>query len=194
MRIASHGFEALTTARCRPRPFRESDLPAFARYRSDPQTARYQGWDCPFTRSDAERLYRSIHSTPFGAAGGWYQIALAGLDDERLLGDLALHFINENQVEVGFTIAPEHRRKGYAQDALSALLDRVFLDWKARRAVAICDARNRPAAGLLTRLGFRQEAHFRENVFFKGEWGDELLFACLGAEWVSRGKSDRHAE
>ena len=33
----------------------------------------------------------------------------------------------------------------------------------------------------MRRLGMRQEAHLRENEIFKGEWGDELVFAILAA-------------
>jgi RimJ/RimL family protein N-acetyltransferase len=29
----------------------------------------------------------------------------------------------------------------------------------------------------------RQEAHLRQNEIFKGEWGDELVFAVLEDEW-----------
>jgi RimJ/RimL family protein N-acetyltransferase len=29
----------------------------------------------------------------------------------------------------------------------------------------------------------REEAHFREAEIFKGEWGEELVFAVLDREW-----------
>jgi RimJ/RimL family protein N-acetyltransferase len=32
----------------------------------------------------------------------------------------------------------------------------------------------------------RQEAHLRENEWFKGEWADEIDFAVLKGEWLSR--------
>ena len=48
------------------------------------------------------------------------------------------------------------------------------------------------AAGLLTRVGMRQEAHLIENVFFKGEWGSELLFATLAREHEPVALSPRH--
>jgi RimJ/RimL family protein N-acetyltransferase len=36
------------------------------------------------------------------------------------------------------------------------------------------------------RLGFRQEAHCVEHVWFKGAWGSEYLFALLYREWKAR--------
>jgi len=181
----------LEASRCRLRAFQESDLPAFAQYRSHPDVARYQSWSVPYSHEQAKSLYRAIHSTDFGAEGSWYQIALAALPTDALLGDLAVHFIDSRQIEIGFTIAPEFQRKGYAKEAVSALLDRMFRKSGAHRAVATVDARNSSAAGLLTALGFRKEAHFRKNVFFKGEWGDEFLFACLAEEWRGKTSHDR---
>ena len=50
-------------------------------------------------------------------------------------------------------------------------------------AIAIVDVRNTRAGHLVRSLGFRQEAHHIKNVFFKGAWGDEWVFAMLGEEW-----------
>ena len=42
------------------------------------------------------------------------------------------------------------------------------------------------AAALLRRVGFRREAHFIQNSWYKGAWGDEFLFAILHSEWEER--------
>jgi RimJ/RimL family protein N-acetyltransferase len=57
---------------------------------------------------------------------------------------------------------------------------------KRHRVAAITDAENSPAAALFRGLGFRQEAHLVENLWFKGRWGSELVFALLRREWESR--------
>jgi RimJ/RimL family protein N-acetyltransferase len=38
----------------------------------------------------------------------------------------------------------------------------------------------------MERLGMRREAHFKENEFFKGEWGSEYVYAVLATEWLQR--------
>ncbi len=179
-------FEAIEAGPCRLRAFRESDLPAFVKYRSNPEAARYQGWSCPYSYDKARALYDAMNATPFGTKGSWYQIAIASPRTNELLGDLAIHFLDGNQVEIGFTVAPENQRRGYAKAAVAALLNRCFDGLRIHRALAITDARNAAAAGLLVEMGFRKEAHFRKNVFFKGEWGDEFVFACLSEEWAQR--------
>jgi len=54
------------------------------------------------------------------------------------------------------------------------------------RIIGRCDARNTASARLMGRLGMRREAHFRENEWFKDEWGDELIYAMLDGEWSER--------
>ena len=104
------------------------------------------------------------------------------------MGDLALKLDADEprQAEVGFTLAPAHQGKGYATEALEALLEYAFDSFGLHRVVAITDALNTPAAALLERVGLRREGHFIENIFFKGAWGSEFLFAVLEREWSAR--------
>lgn len=51
------------------------------------------------------------------------------------------------------------------------------------RVFASVDPRNTRSLALLERVGMRQEAHFRESLWFKGEWVDDVVFAILAAEW-----------
>lgn len=176
-------FLPLAGLRCKLRSFTEDDLPEFARYRALPEVARYQSWS-EYSLADASRLYAAQQGVPFGTANTWHQLAIADKRGNRLLGDCALHFLEDGQqVEIGFTLAPEHQGRGLAQEALRLLLDHVFGTMKKHRVTALTDAENQPAQKLLKALGFRQEAHYLKNVFFKGRWGDECLFALLAGEW-----------
>ena len=82
-----------------------------------------------------------------------------------------------------FTLAPAHQGNGYGTEALRGLLEVAFGTLGMHRVIAVTDALNAPAAALLKRVGMRREAHFHENVFFKGAWGSEFLFAMLEHEW-----------
>lgn len=172
------------TARLQARPFTSGDLDAFVAYRADPEVARYQGWS-DYTVEEGRALIASMTSVAPGTPGEWYQFALESAD-ASLVGDLALKMgdSESNEAELGFTLAPEHQGKGYGAEAVRGLLDYAFATLRFRRVVAITDALNAPAAALLARVGMRQEAHFQENIFFKGEWGSELVFAILNREWA----------
>lgn len=66
-----------------------------------------------------------------------------------------------------------------AAEALTSVLRYVFDALGKHRARAVTDAENHAAARLLRRLGFRNEAHFVDNVWYKGAWGSEFVFALF---------------
>jgi RimJ/RimL family protein N-acetyltransferase len=105
-----------------------------------------------------------------------------------LVGDCALQVDGQEpyRAEIGFTLARELQGKGFASEAVSRLLDYAFGDLGLHRVVAIADCRNNPSWALLERVGLRQEGHFLQSVWFKGEWSDEYLYAVLKDEWLEK--------
>jgi RimJ/RimL family protein N-acetyltransferase len=190
--MADTGFTLLRSPRLVLRPLSESDLDAICAYRSLPEVARYQEWE-GFDRAAGQRLLAEQRGRVPDSAGTWFQMAIVVVDRETVAGDCGLHTRGDDprQVEVGITLAPGCQRHGYATEALECLLDYVFLGRAKHRATAVVDAANAPAAALFERLGFRQEAHFVQNVWFKGRWGDELGFGLLRQEWLTRRAPDR---
>ncbi len=185
--MADVGFERLSSPRLILRRFQASDLPAFCQYRSDPAIARYQSWTT-FTPEDGQRFFASQAPLHPDMPGTWFQLALELAETGEMVGDCVLHTPADppGQVEIGFTLAPAHHGKGFATEAVRCLLDYVFRVLDKHRAIAVTDARNTAAAGVLERVGMRREGHFLENVWFKGQWGDEYLYAILAREWRSR--------
>jgi RimJ/RimL family protein N-acetyltransferase len=180
----------LRTARCTIRGLCAADVPELARYRSDPRVAQYQSWD-RYTEAEARELLDSLAATRFATPGTWYQLAIARADDDRLIGDIGVHFLDEQQIELGFTLGLEHHGAGLAREAVGAVVDHLFVALGRHRCIAITDARNARAARLLEALGFRREAHHVENIFFKGAWGSEYVYAQLRREHAERDQSSR---
>lgn len=172
------------TERITCRQFESGDLQAFADYRALPDVAKYQSWS-DYSFEDAQALFDKMQKSDFGTLGNWYQLAILTKESEQLLGDLAVHFIDESQIEIGFTFAPDFQGKGYASEAVIGLLTYLFSNQKPHRVIATTDCDNLPSWLLLERVGFRREAHFIENVFFKGDWGCEYQYAMLASEWRS---------
>lgn len=165
------------------RRLKPTDLPQLARYRDKPAVARFQSWE-NYTLQDAEKLYAQQHSLTFNSDETWYQLAVERLEDGVLTGDIGIHFFDEGkQVELGMTFDVSFQKRGYAREAMRALIAMLFDDFSKHRITAVVDTRNTRAVNLLEKLGFRREAHYRENIFFKGEWGDEYLYALLKSDF-----------
>ena len=185
--MTGEGFTKLRSSGLLLRRLRTDDAAALCAYRGLPEVARFQSWES-FTLDDAARLIASQAAVVPDTPGTWLQLAIVEVESDRMIGDCGLHFRADEpkQMELGITLAPSHHGRGLAADALSCVLDYAFGELGKHRVSAITDADNLPAAALLRRLGFRQEGHFVEHVWFKGAWGSELLFAMLNREWRIR--------
>jgi len=179
----SAAFELLSP-RLHLRRLRPDDAAAICAYRSLPDVARYQSWES-FTPDDAARLIADQERTAPDTPGTWLQLALTTLADGETVGDCGIHFLagDERQVELGITLSPEYQGRGLAAEAVASVLRYVFDSLGKHRVRAVTDAENHAAASLFRRLGFRQEAHFVENVWYKGAWGSEVVFALLQRDW-----------
>ena len=169
--------EVIQTARLLLRPLTRSDAEAFFRYRSLPEVCRFQSFQ-PTTLAQAEAFLRDSEIAPPNTPGTWRQIAVC-LRDGTLIGDIGMHTLDEWQLELGYSLAPEHQGSGYATEAVAAVLRQAFSVWNKHRVVASVDPENRASIRLLERIGFQQEAHFRKSYRMHGVWYDDCVFALL---------------
>jgi RimJ/RimL family protein N-acetyltransferase len=169
------------------RPLCAEDAAPLAAYRSIPEVARFQSWES-FDQADAVRLVADQAKVVPDTPGTWLQLAIVLSPSGKMIGDCGIHFRSDDlqQVELGVTMSPTHQGQGLATEALASVLGYVFDGLGKHRVTAVTDTDNHAAAALFRRLGFRQEAHYVENVWFKGAWGSEYLFALLRREWEAR--------
>ncbi|NEA40210.1 GNAT family N-acetyltransferase [Streptomyces sp. SID11385] len=172
----------LRTSRLLVRRFRPEDASALAAYRTLPEVARYQGWSAPVTEDEARRLVREFTAADPDAPG-WFQYAVEERESGVLVGDVGVRLdANGMQADLGFTLAPAAQGRGYATEAVRAVLGDLFERRGLRRVSAVCDARNHASARLLERVGFRREGMRPAYTWLKGEWTDDVLYGLL-AEW-----------
>jgi aminoglycoside 6'-N-acetyltransferase len=181
----------IRTARLLLRPFELVDAAAFATYRSDPEVARYQSWNAPYPLAAAEE-FMALMEKRYRAGprpGEWNQIAIQIADprpgETALIGDCAFQLQADDvrQAAIGFTLARPYQHRGHATESVRALLGELFGGMGLHRVTAVCDAENKPSQRLLERIGMRREAHYVQNIFFKGDWGSEYMYAMLRSEW-----------
>lgn len=177
----------LSSPRLLLRRLEHSDAAAICGYRSLPEVARYQSWEV-YGPDDAARLIDGQREMEPGVPGTWLQLAIVEKATGLMVGDCGLHCRKDDprQMELGVTLAPSHQGRGYTTEALSCVIDFVFGTLGKHRISATTDAENNSAASLFRRLGFRQEAHYVEHLWFKGHWGSEFVFGLLRREWESR--------
>jgi RimJ/RimL family protein N-acetyltransferase len=116
--------------------------------------------------------------------------------DRRVIGDLMLKvqdaWAQEEvadqaegvQGELGWTFDPALGGKGYATEAVRALIDLCFGPLGLRRVHADCFFDNERSWRLMERLGMRRELHsVKESLHRTKGWVDGLSYALLAEEW-----------
>jgi RimJ/RimL family protein N-acetyltransferase len=175
----------IETERLRLRSFAREDLDDLHAIQSRPEVTRYLYWDVRSREEVEPCLARYIAAVAIEGEDQMISLAVESREGGPLLGYVTIwqRATRHRQVEIGFVFHPDAQGHGYATEAARELLVLAFERLGAHRVFGRTDARNDGSANLMRRLGMRQEAHFREAEVFKGEWGDELVFAILEEEW-----------
>jgi [ribosomal protein S5]-alanine N-acetyltransferase len=179
----------IQTTRLKIRHIGLADLSDFYIYRSNPEVTKYQGFDV-MTIEQAEKFIKDNSEKHFGKAGEWVQYGIENIETNQLIGDCAIKLDQHDTriAEVGITISHLEQKKGFAKETLLGILSFLFDIKKIHRVVEVVDAENNASINLLKSIGFKQEGHFVENIFFKGKWGSEFQYAMLKREWDERKK------
>jgi RimJ/RimL family protein N-acetyltransferase len=169
----------------------EPDIARFVGYRNDPDIARLQGWDLPYTEDAARRLVVEQSELSGPTDGQWVQMAVDR--DGDMIGDVAVHLHDGGGIaEIGFTLAAEHHGHGYAGEATAALVDALIEHTAVQRFEAGVDPGNVASMRVVEALGMQFEGLARMACLCRGEWVDDLRYAMTRADrlaWKSRDRA-----
>ena len=161
------------------RAFRESDYDDLFEFLSQLEHDEFEGYPGITYENGRKHLAYRVGSEEF------YAVELT--ETGRVIGNIYCGNRDFSAKEVGYIINKRYQRRGYASEALRAVVQSAF-DNGTHRVYAECDPRNTCSWRLLESVGFRREAHFRQNVFFNrdetGEpvWKDTYVYAVLKDE------------
>jgi len=178
--------EPIVTERLTLRPMTLDDVDAVHAYQSLPEVAEYQLFEPRSRETVLEKVTAFAGALTLAADGDYLQVAVE--ESGRLVGDVyfAIKSVENSCGEIGWTFHPSAQGRGLATEAARAMLavgfDRVGL----HRVVAELDPRNAASVALCLRLGMRHEAHFVEDMLFKGSWADTGVYALLAREWTGQ--------
>ena len=178
--------QTIETPRCVVRPVCASDAETLFDIRQ--RVARFQGRS-DRTLEETRAMYAEMEAQEPGSTPGWHQFVI----EDRggcIVGDIGVNFDSPvpRQIEVGYSLHPDFWGRGIATEALSALLDHLFLTRDLHRAVATTAADNLRSRAMLERLGFRHEGTMIESWWERDteQWSDEVAYAILSREWRQR--------
>lgn len=178
-------FEPLRTERLLIRAPVPSDADALWRRRNDPEVARYQSWPTPISRDSAEALVRGAIDQGGPVPDEWWLVTVCERDG-TVVGELVLHPTWEGRsVEIGYTFDRSHWGKGYAAEAVTALVDHLFADESTTRLMGMLHPDNVASAQVLERTGFLFEGHTRDSYWKEDEVSDDWIYGMTRDDWVA---------
>jgi RimJ/RimL family protein N-acetyltransferase len=151
---------------------------------NEPDLRKYQ--DIPRVR--AEEFERQVRARPKhlrpGASGRFEWLLKAG-DPPAPVGWISLR-VNDRTPrigEVGYSLVLPARGKGYASEALGAVIDETFEAAELDEIQACIVPENVSSRSVLDRTGFREERVLRSGAVIRGRHVDVLLFSLTRASW-----------
>ncbi len=175
-------MEEISTNRLILREFRESDYDDLFEFLSQLEDDEFEGYPGITYENGREHLKYRLGSEEF------YAIELK--DSGKVIGNIYCGSRDFTAKEIGYIINKCYQRKGYAYEALSAVITHAFIEG-THRIFAECDPRNTGSWKLLEGMGLKREAHLRQNIFFHKDehgdpiWKDTYVYALLKSDLFS---------
>jgi len=135
----------------------------FRRYAADVEVTRYLGWPRHRTVADTE-AFLAFSAVQWEREGAGPYLIWAR-DDGRLIGSTGLGLEPGGQAITGYVLAVDAWGKGYATEALTAVVD-VATDIGVRRLYALCHPQHWASWRVLEKCGFERDASWNRQIEF----------------------------
>lgn len=173
-------MEPIETQRLLLRPFAEEDYDDLYEFLSQRREDAFEAYPGITYENGREHLCYRLGSDAF------YAMALKATG--KVIGNVYCGSRDFSAREVGFIVNKDYQRRGFALEAVTAVLAKCFSS-DVHRVYAECDPRNECSRALLEKLGFRREALLRQNVWFRRDqdgnpiWQDTCVYAMLAEDF-----------
>lgn len=159
------------------RVMEKEDLPQFAEWLNKPEVFGEYNALRQMSRTKAEKMLENpLELKPF----------FIEKKDGSKIGFVAHFYVLHpagRQLEIGYSLVPSERGKGYCTEAANLMVDFLFLSKDTMRIQAQTDPRNVASQKVLEKVGFKKEGTLRRCFFTRGEWRDAYLYSILREEW-----------
>jgi len=176
-------FPVLETERLFLREFNMDDVPDYFSIRSNPIVMQYMDSFPHQNYRDSEVMIIQMQDSFREKTGINWAIELLG--SRKLIGYIGLWRLDYGNVraELGYSLHPDFWRKGYMKESIREVIRFGFEELHVHSIEASVNPNNKESIGLLKKLGFTKEAHFRENYYFDGRFVDSYIYCMIESDF-----------
>ena len=165
------------------RPPRRKDAKDIFSYASDPEVSRYVLWE-PHRSLSETRGYvgAMIRRAREGFPSSW---VITLRETGQVIGTIGFvwYSYDNRSAELGYSLSRKYWNRGYATQALGAVVGEAFRSLPVNRLEAQHDVRNPASGRVMEKCGLRQEGILRDRILNRNEYVDVALWAILRADW-----------
>ena len=158
----------LTTQRLILRNVAAKDADIMYDYRSNEICARYQRGQVKDYAGIVSLVER--HKNDVISVDAHFIVAVALADTDEMVGEIVV-MPEDGTISLGYTFSYKHHRKGYAFEALSALIHMLHARYPEWDFISFTESENAPSMALLKKLGYKDMGYLpaMESQVF-GKW------------------------
>ncbi|WP_025026322.1 GNAT family N-acetyltransferase [Caldalkalibacillus mannanilyticus] len=169
----------LYTERLHLRKMALADAPYLYSIWSDPDVTKFMNIEGFTDQSQAVDIINYLDT--LAQEGKAYRYSIIEKESNRVIGSCGYNTIDfENEkTEIGYDLAKSYWGKGFAAEALSALINQAFHSLQLNRVEAKVEPENVDSIKLLSKLNFTFEGTLRQYEKSKGNFIDLCMYSRL---------------
>ena len=175
----------IKTDRLQLKPITQSDIDFMQELEARPETYKYD-WGTALSTDKIERsclwFIENSQSLPHEGAVRWIVVC-----NDVKIGEVHVNCVSadNHEWEIGWHLLPEYWGKGFASEAVTAVIKYAFAYFKIHRLIALCCTENTNSVALAERVGMHRDGRMRENKLINGVYYDEYVYSVLRHEMAA---------
>lgn len=167
----------LTTARLILRPMNAEDVPSLKQWMPDKGLYSYWGKGAGKSDKDPSLLFTKPEKPTKS-----FHLGIAQREGGMVIGEIWVYLIeNDRMAKVAYRLGASWQGRGYATEALNAMVHFCFEHTELQRLWTDVDVRNAASCRVLEKCGFIREGKIRQGKMVS-TWCDYYLYGLLRQE------------
>ena len=172
-------FPNLETQRLKLRRLKITDVKEILALRSNPEIMKFIPRPLIKTEEEALEFITTMDTNiDTNKVINW---AITTKENDKLIGMIGYYRMKpeDYRAEVGYILSGEYHGQGIITEALQRVVQFGFEEIGFNSIEAVIDPENNGSEKVLLKNNFVKEGHFKEHVFFEGQFLDSVFYSLL---------------
>ncbi len=161
--------------KCLIREVEKEDLPDIHSFACCSEVCQYQAWG-PNEEIDSKCFIEAAIEERTHNPRTNYHLAIASLEDQKVIGTCGIYLKANNSAEIGLTLAKSVWGKGIGTEVAEVLIQISLKDFKRSKVIATTDELNKASNALLHKVGFKKLKVIHNHMFIKGRIRNTVIY------------------